>query len=131
LRQSEGTQDAGGTPPKQEAPRLALGAAYEANGAGLKLLAVFDGQPAQSAGLATGDIIVAVDRIQASAGTIGETLARYDEGDEVDISFFRGDELSETRLRLERAPADTCFIEIDPVAGPVELARREAWLGDT
>jgi predicted metalloprotease with PDZ domain len=131
LRQSEGTQDAGGTPPKLETPRLALGAAYEASGAGLRLLAVFDGQPAQSAGLATGDIIVAVDRIQASIGTIGETLARYDAGDEVDVSFFRGDELSETRLCLERAPADTCFIEIDASAGPVELARREAWLGET
>jgi predicted metalloprotease with PDZ domain len=71
-----------------------------------------------------------VDRIQASVHTIGDSLARYDAGDEVDISFFRGDELYETRLRLERAPADTCFIEIDPAAGPAELERRQAWLGD-
>jgi predicted metalloprotease with PDZ domain len=132
LRQSEGegSQDAGGTAPKLATPRLALGAAYEANGAGLKLLTVFDGQPAETAGLAPDDIIVAVDRIQASVHTIGDSLARYDAGDEVDISFFRGDELYETRLRLERAPADTCFIEIDPAAGPAELGRRQAWLGD-
>jgi predicted metalloprotease with PDZ domain len=130
LRPSEGAQDFGGTPPKSEKPRLVLGAAYEPHGAGLKLMAVYDGQPAQSAGLAPGDIIVAVDRIQAAIATIGDSLARYEEGDAVEISFFRGDELSDTRLCLATAPADTCFIEIDPSADPAALARRLAWLGD-
>jgi predicted metalloprotease with PDZ domain len=130
LRPSEGAQDTGGTPPKLETSRLALGAAFEGSGAGLKLLAVYDGQPAESAGLAPGDIIVAVNRIQASIGSIGECLARYEAGDEVEISFFRGDDLRETRLRLEPAPADTCYVEVDPSAGPAALTRRQAWLGD-
>jgi predicted metalloprotease with PDZ domain len=131
LRQSEGPQDTGGTPPKLETPRLSLGASFEPNGAGLKLLSVFDGQPAQAAGLAPGDIIVALDQIQATAATIGDRLARYDEGDEIVVSFFRGDELGETRLRIACAPADTCYIEIDESATPEAVARRHAWLGDT
>jgi len=130
FRQAEGPQDRGGTPPKAAAVRLALGAACEAHGAGLRLTIVFDGEPAQAAGLAPGDIIVALDRLQVTSDTIGERLARYEAGDEISVSFFRGDELNATSLRIAPAPADTCFIEIDAAAPPEAVARRRAWLGD-
>jgi predicted metalloprotease with PDZ domain len=130
-RPAEGARDTGGTPPAQrDGPRLALGAAYESHGAGLRLTAVFDGQPAEAAGLAPGDIIVALDRIQATGDSVAELLARYDEGDEIEVSFFRGDVLHETRLGIAAAPHDTCFIEIDDAAGPDALVRRRDWLGD-
>jgi predicted metalloprotease with PDZ domain len=130
LRPAEGPRDPGGTPGKQETPKPALGAAFEAHGPGLRLTVVFDGQPAEAAGLAPGDIIVALDRIQPTSDSIAEILARYDEGDEIDVSFFRGDVLSETRLTVVPAPRDTCFIEIDGAAPPAAVARRRAWLGD-
>ncbi|HUF72187.1 MAG TPA: PDZ domain-containing protein [Gammaproteobacteria bacterium] len=130
LRQAEGPRDAGGTPASQETPRPALGAGFEAHGAGLRLTTVFDGQPAEAAGLAPGDIMVALDRIQATGDSIAEILARYDEGDEIEVSFFRGDVLSETRLTVAPAPRDTCFIAIDDDAPGDALARRRAWLGD-
>jgi predicted metalloprotease with PDZ domain len=128
LRQAEGPKDSGGTPPTQPQPRLAFGASFEAVGPGLKLSAVLDGQPAQAAGLAPGDIIVALDRIQATADSVGERLSRYEAGDDVSVSFFRGDELQTTTLRLAPAPADTAFIALDPAAAPAALARRQAWL---
>jgi predicted metalloprotease with PDZ domain len=128
LRQAEGPKDNGGTPPTQPQPRLAFGASFEAVGPGLKLSAVLDGQPAQAAGLAPGDIIVALDRIQATADSVGERLSRYEAGDDVSVSFFRGDELQTTTLRLAPAPADTAFIALDPAAAPAALARRQAWL---
>jgi predicted metalloprotease with PDZ domain len=131
LRQAEGPRDTGGTPAtKPAAPRLALGAAYEAHGAGLRLNVVLNGQPAEAAGLAPGDIIVALDRIQATGDSIAELLGRYDAGDEVEVSFFRGDVLLTARLTLADAPRDTCFIAIDEEADAKALARRRAWLGD-
>ncbi len=129
VRQAEGPRDSGGTPPTLERPRLALGAGIEADGAGLRLTTVLDGQPAQAAGLAPGDIIVAVDRIRVTTENLETRLGRYEAGDEVSVSFIRGDELRETGLRLAPAPADTCYIEIDGDAPPEALARRHAWLG--
>ena len=152
LRQAEGPKDAGGTPPAgarsragtvpgfgetpgagafagaASGPRLTLGAGYEPHGAGLRLTTVPDGQPAQAAGLAPGDIIVAVDRIQAASDTIADRLQRYDEGDALTVSYFRGDVLGETLLVLARAPADTCYIERDETAADDANARRRAWL---
>lgn len=130
LRQTEGARDAGGTPPSLAHERLSLGASFEPAGGGLRLTTVLDGQPAQGAGLAPGDIIIALDRIQASVDTLEERLGRYEEGDEVLVSFFRGDLLSEARLRLASAPADTCFIQVDPGASAEAGALRRAWLGD-
>lgn len=130
LRQAEGPNDNGGTPPTPGEPRLTLGASFEAHGAGLRLLAVFDGQPAEAAGLAPGDIIVALDRLQATADTIGARLGRYEAGDALNVSFFRGDELHETSLAIAAAPEDTCYIDSDAEATPEALARRRAWLGE-
>jgi predicted metalloprotease with PDZ domain len=129
-RQSEGPKDAGGTPPGLTSPRLGLGVVFEAAGPGLKLNIVLDGQPAQAAGLAPGDIIVALDRIQASAESLGERLSRYAAGDDMSVSYFRGDELRETVLRLAPEPADYCYIELSKSPGPEALGRRRAWLRD-
>jgi predicted metalloprotease with PDZ domain len=130
FRQVEGAQDRGGTPPSATAPRLGIGAAWQAHGAGLKLTQVPDGQPAQAAGLAPDDVIVALDRIQANYATLTTRLSRYEAGDAIPVSYFRGDELRETELVLEALPSDSCYIEIvaDADEGSIEL--RRAWLGE-
>jgi len=130
FRQAQGPQDTGGTPPDSGPERLTLGAVFNPDPAGLRLTVVVEGLPAQDAGLAPGDIIVAIDRLRTTRDTIAEQLKRYDDGDEIDICFFRGDELLETRLRLAPAPADTCFIELDADASAAALERRRAWLGE-
>jgi predicted metalloprotease with PDZ domain len=130
LRQAEGPRDTGGTPPKLEAPRLSLGAGFEPDGAGIRLTAVFDGQPAEAAGLAPGDIIVALDRIRLTGDKLVDRLARYNDGDEIEVSYFRGDELMETKLRISPAPLDTCYIEADHGASGAAIARRLAWIGE-
>jgi len=130
LRQAEGPKDAGGVPATAGNERPGLGVAFEPDPAGLKLTVVLDDQPAQAAGLAPGDIIVALDRLRTSADNLGAWLSRYRPGDEVSVCYFRGDELRETNLRLEAAPADTCYIAIDAAAEPDAVARRRAWLGD-
>jgi predicted metalloprotease with PDZ domain len=131
FRQAENPRDTGGTPPKLESPRLSLGAGFEPHGAGIRLTAVYDGQPAEAAGLAPGDIIVALDRIGVTSDKIADRLARYDDGDEIVVSYFRGDELMDTRLRIAEAPRDTCYLLFDADAEPAATARRAAWLGES
>ena len=130
LRQAEGPTDAGGAPAQRRGSRLTLGAGYEPCPSGLKLATVIEGLPAEAAGLAPGDIIVSLDRLRTTRETIGEQLERYEEGDEVDVSFFRDDVLGETRLCLAAAPLDTCYLEIDEAAAPEAVRRRLAWLGE-
>lgn len=130
FRARDSASDAGGTASTQANPPASLGAAWEKHGAGLRLLAVYDDQPAQAAGLAPGDIIVALDRLQATAESVGDLLARYETGDAMAVSFFRGDELLETSLLAAPAPADTCYLEFDPDAAVEALERRKAWLGE-
>jgi hypothetical protein len=65
-----------------------------------------------------------------ASDTLEERLGRYDEGDEVLVSFFRGDLLCEARLRLAAAPTDTCFIAVDKGAPVEAVLLRRAWLGD-
>lgn len=131
FRQAEGPRDSGGTPPTLESSRLSLGARFEPHGAGIRLTVVYDGQPAEAAGLAPGDIVVALDRIGVTSDKIADRLARYDDGDEIEVSYFRGDELMETRLRIAQAPGDTCYIVVDKDADAVATARRAAWLGES
>jgi predicted metalloprotease with PDZ domain len=130
FRQGEGAQDRGGTPPKQTRPRVGIGAVIVAHPAGLKLSMVPDGQPAQAAGLAPEDVIIALDRIQVNPATLESLLGRYDAGDQVTVSYFRGDELRETELRLEWLPLDHCYIEMAPEADAAQLQLRRAWLGE-
>lgn len=130
MRQAEGPRDPGGTPPTLKRPRLTLGAAIEPQAGGLRLANVLEAQPAEAAGLAPGDIIVALDRIQATADSLEDRLGRYDEGDEILVSYFRGDLLGETRLRLAAAPADTCYLQAEAEPAPAAAALCRAWLGD-
>lgn len=131
FRQSQGPGDNGGKPAASDKPKLTLGAGFEEHAAGLRLTVVFEGQPAERAGLAPGDIIVAVNRIRVSAQGIAEQLDRFEEGEEIDVSFFRADELAETRLVLALAPADTCYLEFDETAEAQVAARRALWLAET
>ncbi len=45
------------------------------------------------------------------------------------VIAFRGDELREFSLTLQKAPLTTCFLEFDDEAEAADVARRELWLG--
>ena len=130
LRPAEGPADRGGTPPGKDAGKTGIGATCQADGAGLKLTLVPEGQAAQQAGLAPGDIVVALDGIQARLATLTSRLGRYAAGDEITVSYFRGDELRETALIIQAQPDDTCYIEVSDDADSKQLALRRAWLGE-
>lgn len=131
LRQSQGSSDTGGTPlPKDASRLLALGAMYRGREDGLELLTVVEGGAAAGAGLSPGDLVIAIGGLRISERNIAERLARHHEGDEVDVAFFRGDELLSAPLTMHVAPADTCHISLDPAASGRALQRRRDWLGE-
>jgi predicted metalloprotease with PDZ domain len=130
LRPAAGPDDRGGTPRAPNGEPLALGASYRDRGGGVELTSVLDGGPAQRAGLHPGDVLVAVDRLKVDERNLKRRLGRFEPGERVTASVFRGDELLEVGLVLKPAPADTCFLKLDDEAAPDVRERRKAWLGE-
>jgi predicted metalloprotease with PDZ domain len=130
LRPSAGQDDRGGTPRAANGETLALGASFRDRGTGVELTSVLDGGPAQRAGLHPGDVLVAIDRLKVDERSLKRRLARFEPGERVTASAFRGDELLEVGLVLRPAPADTCVLKLDDEAAPEAHERRKAWLGE-
>ena len=77
------------------------------------------------AGLAAGDVVVAVDGLKASAGNLDTLLAGYQAGERVDVHAFRRDELMRFTVTLAASEADTAYLTLD---GEGLSAKGRAWL---
>ncbi|HUL83370.1 MAG TPA: PDZ domain-containing protein [Gammaproteobacteria bacterium] len=130
LRAALGPEDKGGTPRVANGELLALGIGFRDHALGLELTTVLDGGPAQRAGLNPGDVLIAVDRLKVSERNFKRRLARFESGERITASVFRGDELIEVGLVLRSAPLDTCYLAIDEQASADAVQRRSAWLGE-
>jgi len=97
---------------------------------GTKVTGVFDGSPAQLAGLTPGDEIIAIDGFRTTGdGDIRNLAATRDAGDIVKLAVFRRHRLVEVPVALASAPATRW--EIAGVADPGNAAARyQAWLGE-
>jgi predicted metalloprotease with PDZ domain len=133
VRPAESASDRGGRPATRSAAALAervvLGARTSGEGNDLKLTHVFDGSPAQAAGLAAGDILVAIDGLRVTPKTFDSLLARRRPGDTAHVAAFRRDELREFEVRLAAPAADTCVLRFAKKAGAGALRLRRSWLG--
>ena len=110
-------------------PGPSLGARTAPSGNECRVTHVDDGCAAHRAGLAAGDVLVAIDKMRATPGRVDALLSRHQAGDAVDIVFFRGDVLQKRRLELDAAPMRAV---IDGAKKPSKsaLAMRKAWLAD-
>ena len=95
---------------------------------GIRLTHVLDGGAAQAAGLAAGDVIVAVDELKTNARSFEQRLHSHRPGERVELYFFRRDELRRTQLDIALAPIDTCGLSIS-TADRGAARRRAHWLG--
>lgn len=77
-----------------------------AKGGGVKIQKVIDKTPAKKAGLLDGDIIIAMnDQPIADANAMAHVLARYAAGDEIVVTYRRGDdEPQQLTMKLETGP---------------------------
>ncbi len=130
LRAATGPDDKGGTARPANGELLALGIGYRERDAGLELSAVLDGGPAQRAGLNPGDLLIAIDRLKVNERNFRRRLTRFEAGERVTASVFRGDELIEVGLVLRAAPLDTCYLAVEAQPAQEAAERRRAWLGE-
>jgi predicted metalloprotease with PDZ domain len=92
---------------------------------------VHSGGPAEKAGLAPGDEIVAMDNLKFTVANADALLRDYREGDIGKVSVFRGDELLRFPVTMQAPPEDTCYLTLAENPSQAVMARRKAWLTGT
>lgn len=130
MRAAAGADDRGGTPRAANGELLTLGAQVRELAHGLELTSVLEGGAAERAGLNPGDVLVAVDRLRVTGRNLARRLARFESGERVTATVFRGDELLEVGVVLRAAPLDTCYLTVRDPADQAAVERRRAWLGE-
>jgi predicted metalloprotease with PDZ domain len=113
-----------------EAPHFALlGVKVAGSGSECTLAHVFDGSPAQRAGLSANDVLIALDGLRVSRSNIDSQLARYAIGDTVECLAFRRDELMRFEIRLATQPPLKYELTVDPKASRTAQKLKSGWLG--
>ncbi|MDJ0712338.1 MAG: PDZ domain-containing protein [Woeseiaceae bacterium] len=130
MRRSAGGKDTGGKAKQDDAlPTVWMGAALGSSNGKPVFRTVHNGGPAELAGIAPGDELVALDGLRVNLAGAEARTRRYHAGDRSDVTVFRGDELMTLKLRWTEAPADTCYLSLDDDADGDTVARRAEWLG--
>ncbi len=94
-----------------------------------RLANVYDGGPAQRAGLSAGDVLVAVDGLRVTATGLDAQLARRRPGERVTVHAFRRDELMVFEVELAPAREDTVKLAVAEQVEPDARRLRAGWLG--
>jgi predicted metalloprotease with PDZ domain len=132
LRPAEGRGDAGGKPANPDRkPHPWLGATLVERNGRATFTVVHSGGPAEQAGVAAADEVVAIDGLKMTASNVDSRLRGYHAGDKVQLSVFRDDELHRFSVRLADPPSDTCYLEVVAEADEKTGNRRSAWLTGT
>lgn len=133
LRPAASGADAGGQPasrsPEALVRRAVLGVRLADQDGEARLANVYDDGAAQRAGLAAGDVIVALDGLRAGRANLDALLSAYEPGETVTVHAFRRDELHVFEVSLQAPPSDTCVLRRLESADDAARRRRAAWLG--
>lgn len=100
-----------------------LGASTRAVDGGLKLMQVMTGSPAEQAGLAPGDVLIAVNHYRVTESSLEDLLGRHIEDGEVSVHAFRDGVLRTSTLPIQTPPLDTAELSIS------DRQRAGKWLG--
>ena len=102
-----------------------LGVKTAAEGKEVRLATVYDGGAAQVAGLAAGDLLLAIDGLRVTPASLEPQLARHAPGATLKVHAFRRDELMRFNVRLDAPATDSARLSC---VAKGERERR-AWLG--
>lgn len=111
LRPPFSASDKGGKRPKG-VPGNALGATVVADSAGVKLRTLFEGEAAEQAGLASGDLIVAIGRTKVSNGNYQQVLNEFVPGQVVEVHAFRHEQLLTLKLTISQPTPTLVELEL-------------------
>jgi predicted metalloprotease with PDZ domain len=89
-----------------------LGATIQDAPGGVKILQVMTGSPAERAGLAANDLLIAMADLSVSKVQIDGYLQRFSNQPSIGIHYFRLGQLRYSELVLESAPKDTAMLGI-------------------
>ena len=132
LRPAESSSDLGGKTsslkPEALAERASLGIKTITEADNLKLANVFEDGAAIKAGLAAGDVLIALDGLKVTPTSLEKILQQYKLGEEVEIHIFRRDELMVFRVKLQGPPVDTAELHLMRDIDHQTEARRKNWL---
>lgn len=129
LRQATSQTDKGGkSKTGNQLTPLWLGANLNAAAGNLTFSSVLNGGPAEQAGIAPGDVAVALDGVALTAANYDQRLRSFRSGETLELVFFRGEDLMTTSVTLVDAPQNTCYLSMNADADLATVARRAAWL---
>lgn len=128
-RPSLGAKDKGGLEKKNGTPPAVWfgGSIVNRNGKPV-FTSIANGSPAELAGVAPGDEVVALDGLALRASNIDRHLKGRRDKDVCSLHVFRGDELLELKIKFQAAPADTAYLVLDEDVDIHVETRRAAWL---
>lgn len=131
LRPADSSDDAGGKPPSPDMPPPPwLGLTLAAREGRSLVGTVHTGSPAEAAGVAPGDEVVALNDLRVTCANLDNRLREYRAGDKVSLSVFRNDELLRCKVTLTAAPEDTCWLELDSDRSEEAERNQRAWLSE-
>lgn len=88
---------------------------------GMLLSSVFEGRGAEKAGIQDGDVILSLaGQPVNSFGDLQAVFANYRAGDTLDVTFYHGAELKETRLTLSQYPVPEVSANTQDIAEKLE-----------
>lgn len=125
LRAAEGLSDKGGKP-AAKTPSAYLGLRLAEGEA--RVSHVTPGGPAHAAGIAAGDVLLALDGLKFARAQADKTLTQLAVGAHVRVHAFRRDELYETVVTPAPAPSDTCVLTLTVDVDAATRGRRATWL---
>jgi predicted metalloprotease with PDZ domain len=130
LRAAESDADAGGVRGRrEERPRPWLGLRAQMADGRVRVSHVAADSPAQAAGLAAGDELLALAGRRVTPEGWEAAIDRLVAGTPVAVHVFRDQQLVPLTCTPAPPPRDTCYLTLDPEADPETVARRNAWLG--
>ena len=106
-----------------------LGASLVTRPGGLEIATAYSAGPAESAGLAGGDLIIAADGLRVDLAALQTMLERRRDGESLRLHAFRRDELIEAEVVLAAPPASEIKLSLDDHAGAPARRLRASWLG--
>jgi len=129
LRPATNNSDKGGKKGNGTITRpLWLGAITADSAGKLVFKSVLNGGPAEAAGIAPGDVAVALDGVALTTANCDKRLRGYRDGEKLPLVVFRGEDLLTVKIKLAEAPQDTCYLTIDEDADDLANQRRQEWL---
>jgi len=129
LRAAKDSRDAGGKPADSDLGSRPWFGAGLMNGNGVDRFSLVHAKsPAEKAGISPGDEAVAIDGLRLTAANFDTRLRDHRAGDSVTVTVFRDHNLMRHRVRLGKAPQDTCYLSLDSAADGAREKERSKWL---